>query len=105
MPKTLKEYFAAVPEWQDDVKISALFSRFPQQKEDNPETWNAKYSFWKQIISGICKEKLLGDNCFILNPKILASKLQRNGLVPLGIDVVLVSGSNYSLKCRGKEYW
>ena len=86
--------------WHDNEKMSAAFSSFPS-KSVNPITYDRRLEFWKNLIVSVARSKpsLLGccngtDGAsiyrFVFSLINLPKAFQRNGILPLGMDIVIV---------------
>ena len=89
-PQTLETFLASLPEWQDDLKARSMFASFSQPREVNPEAWDARFGFWRMVITEGLDRGLLGDSVFGLErPEDLPFRFCRQHITPLGLaDVV-----------------
>lgn len=83
--KYLEEH---VPQWRDDTLIQSLFANLPN-REVKPEAFNQKYSFWKDLIISMTKEKLLSGSVFKFKSKDLSGNFKRGGLQPICLNGVI----------------
>ncbi|XP_033633411.1 charged multivesicular body protein 7-like [Asterias rubens] len=82
------EYFP--PCWDDDERMSYLFSDFRQNRTVNPKDWDNKLKFWSQLIEERCKKK----RCAVFECDRAAEGLRRKGRLPMGLDRVLREMAN-----------
>ncbi|KAJ3286685.1 Charged multivesicular body protein 7 [Rhizoclosmatium sp. JEL0117] len=80
---------ANLPEWNDNARMSALFSRFPERAV-NEKIYESRLRFWTGAITGAAREGLLSTgNTTTIDASEIASRFARNGLTPLGLETVL----------------
>lgn len=91
----LEEYLKkSIPEWTDDGYMQGMFAAFSQSRSVNPESWDSRMSFWRQVIQSITDNGFVGDGSSVLTiaqPAKLSQILMRKNLFPLGIEHALVS--------------
>ena len=86
----LSEHLAGLPEWQDDLRARSMFASFSQPREVNPEAWDARLNFWRQLLVDTTRLGLLSDSVFsIPSPEGLAFLFCRQQITPLGLPDVL----------------
>ena len=86
----LQEYLHSLPEWNDEMRVAGLFSAFGESREVNPQVWDSRMIFWKQVLTQSAKLSLLSEDSLLFHiSKEFESKFMRNGLTPLGIRRVL----------------
>lgn len=86
----LSEHLAGLPEWQDDLRARSMFASFSQPREVNPEAWDARLDFWRQLLVDTTRLGLLSDSVFsIPSPEGLAFLFCRQQITPLGLPDVL----------------
>lgn len=84
----IQNYLDAVPQWKDDILIQSLFANLPNP-EVKPEAYVQKYSFWKDILIGMTRARLLCGSVFKLETKDLSSLFKRGGLQPICLNSVI----------------
>lgn len=84
--KYLEEH---VPQWRDDTLIQSLFANLPN-REVKPEAFEQKYSFWKDLITLMTKERLLSGSVFKFKSKDLSGSFKRGGLQPICLNSVIM---------------
>lgn len=84
--KYLEEH---VPQWRDDTLIQSLFANLPN-REVKPEAFEQKYSFWKDLITSMTKERLLSGSVFKFKSKDLSGSFKRGGLQPICLNSVIM---------------
>uniref|UniRef100_T1J0Y3 Charged multivesicular body protein 7 n=1 Tax=Strigamia maritima TaxID=126957 RepID=T1J0Y3_STRMM len=77
--------------WQDDKRMNVLFSEF-RAKDVNPQAWDGKMDFWRNVICSWCRAK----NKVSFTESELRSDFERNGQYPQGLQTVI----NESLRLR-----
>ena len=78
-----------VPQWRDDTLIQSLFANLPN-REVKPEAFEQKYSFWKDLIISMTKERLLSGSVFKFKSKDLSGSFKRGGLQPICLNGVIM---------------
>lgn len=74
-----------------------MFSSFSQPRAVNPEAWDARYEFWRNILTEGLHYGLINPSCFVLEaPGELSFSLCRNQIAPLGLAEVVKE-----MKARG----
>ena len=71
--------------WRDDNRMSFMFSAFPESRDVNPKHWDSKIQFWRSAILKNCES--LDE--ILLDVSVLKTRFRRNGVSPLGLNVVL----------------
>lgn len=84
--KYLEEH---VPQWRDDTLIQSLFANLPN-REVKPEAFNQKYSFWKDLIISMTKERLLCGSVFKFESKEMSGSFKRGGLQPICLNGIIL---------------
>ena len=79
---------AHVPQWKDDVLIQSLFANLPN-REAKPEAFNQKYSFWKDLIIAMTRERLLSESVFKFPTRDLSNSFKRGGLQPICLNSII----------------
>ena len=77
-----------VPQWRDDTLIQSLFANLPN-REVKPEAFKQKYSFWKDLIISMTRERLLSGSVFKFQSKDLSGSFKRGGLQPICLNGVI----------------
>lgn len=72
-------------DWNDDDRMNFMFSAFTESRDVNPKHWDSKLHFWSKAILENCKYH--GD--IHIDLVTLKRRFARNGLTPLGLNVVL----------------
>ena len=70
--------------WHDKQRMDFLFSSFPTNVSANPEHWQSKMSFWKDLITKLCEN----CNSVSIDMNLIAKWLQRDGRQPMGLQLV-----------------
>jgi hypothetical protein len=84
-------------DWGNDDRMLSAFATFPD-KSINPESFKRRYSFWNKLIIDTARHGLLhSEDRLLLHVEGLSSKFQRKGLVPLGLNTVIVGHCIYIL--------
>lgn len=78
-----------VPQWKDDTLIQSLFANLPNI-EAKPEAFKQKYSFWKELLISMTRERLLSGSVFKFSSKELSTSFKRGGLQPICLNGVIV---------------
>lgn len=76
---------AVMPEcWKDEKRLNVLFAPI-RPRSVNPQDWDSKYNFWKNLISAYC------CHCKVYSFKIsdLQNAFKNNGRVPSCLEVVV----------------
>ena len=90
MSGALQSYLDSLPQWKDDEHVRSLFAAFTLSKQQNPELWEARYRFWRDLLLECTKRQLLGGSCLrITDPTALPALLSRNRSTPLGLATVV----------------
>ncbi|KAI9329878.1 Snf7-domain-containing protein [Obelidium mucronatum] len=83
------------PEWSNDQRISALFSRFPDRSV-NSQVFEARLRFWSNAIAKAARKGFLAPTAdsyaaLVISSDIptISSRFQRKGLTPLGLETVV----------------
>ena len=80
----------SVPEWADDDTSKGLFSPFSQPRYVNPESYDFRMAFWKNLIMELTRRGLLNGSVFCLpHSDTISELLQRKGVKPIGIAHVV----------------
>ncbi|KAJ3133052.1 Charged multivesicular body protein 7 [Physocladia obscura] len=87
-----------LPEWSNDQRMSALFSRFPE-RDVNAKVYESRLRFWVSAITAAAQKGLLaGDsdsaNFLVVDASLIAERFQRKNLTPLGIGTVVAEMRN-----------
>lgn len=77
-----------VQQWKDDTLIQSLFANLPN-REAKPEAFKQKYSFWKDLLISMTRERLLSGSVFKFHSKNLSSSFKRGGLQPICLNGVI----------------
>ncbi|XP_072039907.1 charged multivesicular body protein 7-like [Amphiura filiformis] len=72
--------------WDDDERMSYLFSAFRESRDVNPHDWDNKQSFWKSAIMQRCKHEKKG----VIDGERVAGMFKRKGRIPVAVNRVLV---------------
>ncbi|XP_075457604.1 charged multivesicular body protein 7 isoform X2 [Ascaphus truei] len=73
------------PEWDDDERMSFLFSAFKNTRDVNSSDWDSKMAFWVPMIIGHARaNKLLSVTLHKLQGDFV-----RKGSIPLGLGTVI----------------
>ncbi|TSO88111.1 Ectonucleoside triphosphate diphosphohydrolase 4 [Bagarius yarrelli] len=75
------------PDWDDDARMSFLFSAFKANREVDPNDWDGKMNFWTPLVVQSCRQR--GSVC--MNLQELNECFRRKGTVPMGLSTVLQS--------------
>ncbi|RNA30539.1 charged multivesicular body 7 [Brachionus plicatilis] len=78
------EWLTRPDEWNDDVRMNALFAPF-RNRDINPLHYDNKIKFWKQTILSICTEKQI----FQFDQKKLENLFTRKGKKPKCLELVI----------------
>lgn len=73
------------PDWQDDQSMDVLFSPFRENRDINPQSWDSKMKFWKEMVFHECRY----SKSSIINPKMISHTFLRKGKRPVCLDKVL----------------
>uniref|UniRef100_A0A8B9L4H6 Charged multivesicular body protein 7 n=1 Tax=Astyanax mexicanus TaxID=7994 RepID=A0A8B9L4H6_ASTMX len=73
------------PDWEDDERMSFLFSAFKENREVDTTDWDGKMNFWTPLIVESCRRR--GSVCVSLQE--LNESFRRKGAVPLGLGTVV----------------
>ncbi|XP_053319042.1 charged multivesicular body protein 7 [Spea bombifrons] len=73
------------PDWDDDERMSFLFSAFKQSRDVNTSDWDGKMGFWVPLILRHARSKGL----FSVTLRDLQVEFTRKGSVPLGLGTVI----------------
>ena len=71
--------------WNDNDRMNFMFSDFPGSREVNPKHWDSKLSFWSKAILENCEN----PREIVIDLATLERRFTRNGLIPLGLHIVL----------------
>lgn len=82
-----------VPQWKDDVLIQSLFANLPN-REVKPEAFKQKYSFWKDVLISMTRERLLSGSVFKFETKNLSCSFKRGGLQPICLNGIILEMIN-----------
>ena len=74
------------PGWDDDERMSYLFSAFRERRDINPHDWDNKLSFWKSAIMEQCRREKHG----VIDCEKVPGMFRRKGRLPLAVNRVLV---------------
>lgn len=77
-----------VHQWRDDILVQSLFANLPN-REVKPEAFKQKYSFWKDLIIALTREKLLSGSVFKFTSKDLSGLFKRGGIHPVCLNAVI----------------
>lgn len=77
-----------VHQWRDDILVQSLFANLPN-REVKPEAFKQKYSFWKDLIISLTREKLLSGSVFKFSSKDLSGLFKRGGIHPVCLNAVI----------------
>lgn len=83
--------FEFPPDWDDDERMSFLFSALKENREVNPTDWDSKMNFWTPLVVQSCRQR--GSVCVSLQD--LNESFRRKGSVPLGLSTVIQSMIRY----------
>ena len=72
-------------DWQDDETMDVLFSQFRENRDINPQSWDRKMNFWKEMIRGEC----IYARSPIINAQLLPQHFVRRNKVPICLEKVL----------------
>ncbi|XP_056318995.1 charged multivesicular body protein 7 [Danio aesculapii] len=75
------------PDWDDDERMSFLFSAFKENRDVDCTDWDGKIEFWSPLIIEHCRR--CGSVC--VNLQDLYESFRRKGSVPLGLSTVIQS--------------
>lgn len=75
------------PDWDDDERMSFLFSAFKENRDVDCTDWDGKIDFWSPLIIEHCRR--CGSVC--VNLQDLNENFRRKGSVPLGLSTVIQS--------------
>lgn len=78
------EWLNRPDEWNDDVRMNALFAPF-RNRDINPLHYDNKLKFWKQVITSICVEKQILQ----FDQKKLENMFIRKGKRPKCLELVI----------------
>jgi charged multivesicular body protein 7 len=81
-------FLEKVPQWRDDVLMQSLFANLPNS-DAKPEAFVQKYTFWKDLLTRMTREHLLGPSVFRLPTRELELTFVRKGLSPICLPAVL----------------
>ncbi|XP_073510114.1 charged multivesicular body protein 7 isoform X2 [Phyllobates terribilis] len=73
------------PEWDDDERMSFLFSTFKQSRDVDSADWDGKMSFWSSLIVKHAKARGL----LSITLRQLQTDFTRKGSIPLGLGNVV----------------
>ncbi|KAM4617079.1 charged multivesicular body protein 7 isoform 2-T3 [Polymixia lowei] len=73
------------PEWEDDERMTFLFSDFKENRDVNTTDWDSKMDFWTSLIVQSCRVR--GTVCLHLQE--LNKIFRRKGTLPLGLGTVI----------------
>uniref|UniRef100_A0A8C5QTX5 Charged multivesicular body protein 7 n=1 Tax=Leptobrachium leishanense TaxID=445787 RepID=A0A8C5QTX5_9ANUR len=73
------------PEWDDDERMSFLFSAFKQSRDVNTADWDSKMAFWVPTILQYAQSQGLVSVAL----HQLQTEFTRKGSVPLGLPIVM----------------
>ena len=77
-----------VSQWQDDNLIQSLFANLPN-RDAKPEAFKQKYSFWKDLLISMTRERLLSGSVFKFSSRDLSNSFKRGGLQPICLNGVI----------------
>ena len=92
-----------VHQWQDDVLIQSLFANLPN-REVKPEAFKQKYSFWKDLIIALTREKLLSGSVFKFPSKDLGGLFKRGGIQPICLNAVIAEMQSEGLASDASNF-
>ena len=70
--------------WHDDQRMNFLYSAFPADVTNNPEHWNSKMKFWKDVISTLCAHSTV----VCVDVTMISTWVERDGRRPMGLQLV-----------------
>ncbi|XP_063304511.1 charged multivesicular body protein 7 [Pelobates fuscus] len=73
------------PDWEDDERMSFLFSAFKQSRDVNSADWDSKMSFWVSMILRYTQSQGL----LSVTLRQLQTEFTRKGSIPLGLPTVI----------------
>ncbi|XP_029366605.1 charged multivesicular body protein 7 [Echeneis naucrates] len=73
------------PDWDDDERMSFMFSDFKENRDVNPADWDSKMDFWTALVVESCRSG--GTVC--VNLQELNKTFRRKEKSPLGLATVL----------------
>ena len=71
--------------WEDDQRMSYLFSDFRESRDVNPHDWDNKLSFWQSAITLRCRHQRRA----VIESEAMAGQFKRKGRVPVAVNRVL----------------
>lgn len=83
MAKTVTQRSYLPPNWDDNVRMNALFSDF-RNRNVNPNDWDAKLNFWRQSVGKWCTV----CNNITFTVRELRQAFNRHGRTPRGLTTV-----------------
>ncbi|XP_034548810.1 charged multivesicular body protein 7 isoform X2 [Notolabrus celidotus] len=75
------------PEWDDDERMTFMFSDFKENREVNTSDWDSKMDFWSALILKCCRDR--GTVC--VNLQELNKTFRRKEKSPMGLRTVIQS--------------
>jgi hypothetical protein len=87
-----------ITDWNDDLKMRAMFSSLPPSRDINPTVYDSKITYWSNVLNTIATHRAINHSQLVLNPKKLQSYLTRKGCTPLGLGRVVVMLSKVTVK-------
>ncbi|MEE6524970.1 hypothetical protein FKM82_024722 [Ascaphus truei] len=73
------------PEWDDDERMSFLFSAFKNTRDVNSSDWDSKMAFWVPMIIGHAR----ANGLLSVTLHKLQGDFVRKGSIPLGLGTVI----------------
>uniref|UniRef100_A0A8C9SKA6 Charged multivesicular body protein 7 n=1 Tax=Scleropages formosus TaxID=113540 RepID=A0A8C9SKA6_SCLFO len=73
------------PDWEDDERMTFLFSAFKENREVNTTDWDGKMNFWVPLVIGSCRKR----GAVSFNLQDLNESFRRKGSMPLGLGTVI----------------
>eukprot|EP00298_Acanthocystis_sp_HF-20_P028759 c7588_g1_i1.p1 GENE.c7588_g1_i1~~c7588_g1_i1.p1 ORF type:complete len:423 (-),score=155.63 c7588_g1_i1:38-1306(-) len=88
-------------EWNDEDRMLNLFNDLPEERYDDPDSYDDKIGFWQKAIINFCKESKLMS----FNFSLLKKEFERNGKFPRSLNkILLVMEHNKALE-RESNFW
>jgi hypothetical protein len=70
--------------------VPSYFAAFPESRDVNPASWDAKLKFWKSILTTTFQNKRALSSTFSFHAEQLPSLFAIDGIAPRGLPKVLV---------------